>query len=53
MNDYNTKMHLIWDCKSKREYFAKGNCLSVVNTVVNKMCSNVAFFENYKSTLKA
>ena len=35
MDDYNTKIKLIGDCKNKREIFAKGVCLSVVLTSVN------------------
>ena len=53
MDDYNLKVNLIEDCKNKREDFAKGNCLSVVHTGVNKMLSNAAVIENCKCDLKS
>ena len=53
MDDYNTKIKLIGDCKNQRKIFAKGVCLSVVHTVVNKMLSNAAIIDNYKFNLKS
>ena len=53
MDYYNTKIIVIGDCKNKREIFAKGVCLSVVHTGVNKMLSNAAISDNCKCNLKS
>ena len=36
-----------------REIFAKGVCLSVVHTGVNKMLPNAAIIDNYKCNLES